>query len=681
MKRLLLSRSLGTQLSLLSLVLIVVVLGTITLLAGSYSRFAMRGAAQQEIEQQIGVVDRMLELQYETLVSRAREYAGMFHGMLGSTGLLSVDPRSTKTAGDYGDAPLFRAGYQTLNNNPHFVDRFAEQTSGEASALVRDGKAFVRVSTSLTDDRGERAIGTLVDSEHPAYGAARNGDPYFGLATLSGRELMTGYLPVTDDSGNVAGLLEIGIDHTAELARLRETIAGIRFGKTGAAFAIARSGDNAIRIHRNHDYEERPIGETPLAPAPSLLQRWLAGNGGLGTFTLKGTSRVVAYEPVDGWNWTLIAQAPLAELEAAGWRLTKILMMVCLAGALIWIAGVFVGVRTLLRPLRELGEQVRRFGDGDLTVDFARHRTGDAHDRNEIQRLRTDLAAASEGFRSVIAGIVDSARNVLSAASELMAAADKATAHAERQRADADQVAAAMTEMAQSVQEVAKHAGEASDAAASADQRAREGETMVRETSDAVERFVSDVGYAADAITQVEQASASIEDVIALINGISEQTKLLALNAAVESARAGQQGHGFSVVAEEVRALAQRTQSATNEVRERIDELQANTRSGVESIAHGRDAGSTTAGQSREAAKTLADITSAFSEIRARSADIAAAAEEQSRVAEEINRNAVHIRDISQETATDVRSSSELGRRLERMATALNRQIERFRIE
>jgi len=675
------SRSLGAQITLLALLLIAAIFGVVTVAGGLYGRSAMRSKSQTELRRQAAVASRMLEFYYRSLENQATDYGKIFSDGMKSVGVVSVDRANHKAVGPFKKAPVVRAGYQTLDNNPFFVDRFAKQTGGQASVLVRMDDQLVRITTSLKDADGKRANGTVLDPDLPAYRSLMAGKPYVGLTRLFGESYMTHYEPIMDDSGKVDAVLAVAVDYSAQFAQLRKTVSGLTFGRTGSAFAIRRTGDHAVRIHRDSDVQGKPLARTPFMPPKDVLARWLGDKPGVATFTAAGKQRLVAFQPVAGWNWTLVAGGPLNEFEAAGNRFAGLLSVICVAGGLALLLALFFGVRLLLRPLRTLRERVGRLGEGDLTVRFAEEGERDARSRNEIVELQGDLEMTTEKFRDLIRRILGSAGQVADSAGNLLEVTRQSSTGAEAQQEETDQVATAMTQMSQTVQEVARNAADASTAASEADAQANDGRSLVEQTEAAIEAFVSEIQAASESIEDVRNESERIGSVIELINGISEQTNLLALNAAIEAARAGEQGRGFAVVADEVRSLAGRTQSATEEVKSVIESLQSRTEDAVGRMTRGRTAGDETAERSRKAAEALASITEAFSRITALTTEIATAAEEQTQVAENINESTVRIRDLSRETAGYTQRATEAGRDLEETANTLNRQVRTFRVE
>ncbi len=305
-----------------------------------------------------------------------------------------------------------------------------------------------------------------------------------------------------------------------------------------------------------------------------------------------------------------------------------------------------VGVKAILRPLAQLDQRARAIADNPLSQAIYTGR------EDECGQIEFALHMLEAQVGAVVGRIGDASLRLSGHAAQLVEQLGSSHTSSLGQQTQTDQVAAAIHQMAASVAEVANHAVEASKAADQAGNETREGHLRVDESRDAVLRLSQELARATEVIHQLESHSGEISGVLEVIRTIAEQTNLLALNAAIEAARAGEQGRGFAVVADEVRGLAQRTQQSTNEIQRMISTLQGGARDAVQAMAQSSEHVDASVEQAQRAAAALDGISQRVGQITAMSQQIAAAVEEQSAVSEDINRNIVGIRNAGEATVS-----------------------------
>ena len=266
------------------------------------------------------------------------------------------------------------------------------------------------------------------------------------------------------------------------------------------------------------------------------------------------------------------------------------------------------------------------------------------------------------------------------AANELSATSEETNEQVRRQKAETDQVATAMNEMTATVQEVARNAADAAAAAQTSDQDAAAGRDVVQKTVATINNLSSQVDSAADVVGRLSQDAEEISKVLDVIGGIADQTNLLALNAAIEAARAGEQGRGFAVVADEVRTLASRTQDSTHEIQQMIERVQGGTREAVQAMEDGRGRVHESVEQVNLAGESLNAIKQSISHISDMNTQIASAAEEQSTVAEEINRNIVNITGVLEETSSGSDQIRHAAEELSKLASEQQLRVGHFKV-
>ncbi|AZD27560.1 Methyl-accepting chemotaxis sensor/transducer protein [Pseudomonas chlororaphis] len=349
-------------------------------------------------------------------------------------------------------------------------------------------------------------------------------------------------------------------------------------------------------------------------------------------------------------------------------------MISTLLALLVGILAAVIITRQITRPLRETMTVVERIASGDLTQDVRVTR------RDELGVLQQGIGRMGTTLRELITGIRDGVTQIASAAEELSAVTEETSAGVNSQKVETDQVATAMHEMTATVQEVARNAEEASQAAAAADGEAREGDKVVAEAIAQIERLASEVVRSTDAMSVLQQESQKIGSVMDVIKAVAEQTNLLALNAAIEAARAGEAGRGFAVVADEVRALAQRTQKSTEEIEGLVAGLQNGTQQVANVMNNSRSLTDSSVDLTRKAGASLENITRTVSNIQSMNQQIAAAAEQQSAVAEEISRSIINVRDVSEQTAAASDETAASSVELARLGNQLQMMVSHFRV-
>lgn len=322
----------------------------------------------------------------------------------------------------------------------------------------------------------------------------------------------------------------------------------------------------------------------------------------------------------------------------------------------------------------KLEQASTRLADGDLSA-----RT---HDRSsdELGRISNAFDRMAERFQQTINQVAGSSSQLAAAAEETSAISVQTGTGVRQQQHEIEQVATAMHEMTTTVQDVARNASSAAESSRQAEQEAQQGRQLATRTIDAIQSLAEEVERAAQVIQRLEQESDSISSVLTVIQGIAEQTNLLALNAAIEAARAGEQGRGFAVVADEVRALASRTQQSTSEIQNMITRLQDGTGEAVSVMQVSREKARQGVDAVGLAGDRLLAITDAVTHISDINAQIASAAEEQSSVAEEINRNITNVSDIGRQTSTASEQSAVTSQELARLAADLQELISHFKV-
>nr|BFD45200.1 methyl-accepting chemotaxis protein [Pseudomonas sp. FFPRI_1] len=619
-----------------------------------------------------------LDTREEHLASEARLLADQlntFHGSLReSTQRLSglFENRFSSGLSLHPGQPVTVAGVQTpglhlgdvvLNNNFAEVDQFKQMTAGVATLFVRSGDDFVRVSTSLSKQDGSRAIGTLLDHAHPAYQKLMAGQGYVGRALLFERFYMTQYTPVLDRSGKVIAVLFVGFDYTdaqnAQFANLKR-------------FRIGQSGSLAL-LDEQHQWLVPPAGVQGLDAAAKVITV-AAGEPGKGRFwSDQGEDLYSLAVPFEGGPWSVVASMPKAEIRAVTWSvgirlvIGSLLAMLLAVGATVWL------LRSKLAPLSDLVRQAQALGGGDLSARL------DVSSQDEIGQLARSFNQMGEALSTMVEHIRRSAAEVNGRAQALSGLSSGAYEGMEQQSGEITSMAGAVEEFSATSLNIADNMGSTQRLAQENAQQTHIGRESMAQASSSLEQIAGALDSTATVINTLGQRSQEIGGIVGVITAIAEQTNLLALNAAIEAARAGEQGRGFAVVADEVRNLASRTREATDEISQMITSIQQETGHAIQTMEQGNRLMQEGLSRNADVASALALIDEQSRSAGEQFAAITTATQEQSSTATVLSSNLQSIAQANSEQREVVSNLAVTARELEALAADLRQEVDRFR--
>ncbi|BFL82473.1 methyl-accepting chemotaxis protein [Shewanella baltica] len=363
------------------------------------------------------------------------------------------------------------------------------------------------------------------------------------------------------------------------------------------------------------------------------------------------------------------------ELTAQAYEESKLLNSVVIIASL--IAAFVVATlltRSIVQPMKEAVDISVTVASGDLTQKIS------ADGEDETSQLMQALAKMQQNLRDTLSHIANSSNQLASAAEELNSVTEDASRGIQQQNDEIQQAATAITEMSSAVDEVANTAALASEASEETARNTELGKKQVDQTVAAIIDMNQDVTQSSQIVQTLAMQAIDIGKVLDVIRAIAEQTNLLALNAAIEAARAGDTGRGFAVVADEVRALAHRTQSSTREIEDMINKIQHGTETAVLSMQHSGQKAEQALAVARLAGDALNTINTQISTMNNSNMVIASAAEEQAKVAREVDKNIVNISDLASQSAAGAQQTSASAHELSRLAVELNNLLTRFKV-
>jgi methyl-accepting chemotaxis protein-2 (aspartate sensor receptor) len=646
------SWSVGSKITAFTFALVSLILAALVTTTAWTTSSLLHDRAMVNVQAELRSVMATVEMFDKAVSSEAVSFGKIFAA--GLPGEFSIDTVNTVDVGGK-QVPTLKNGDKPLNLDFAAPDRFTKETGGNATIFVASGEDFVRITTSVRKENGDRAVGTVLDHASPAYALLKAGKPYVGLVTLFGKQTITDYEPVRDASGKVIAVLYVGIDISADLAVLKDRIKSMKVGDTGYFYVLsAAPGKNygELIVHPNKQ------GENILTSRDSngreFVREMLETKEGLTAYPwqnpedAKPRMRIAAYTLFKDWNWLIAGGTYEDEIvrEADSLR-NRAILAGLLALAIFAVILQAVMKRTVTRPLTAARDAAVRMAEGDLTV------TLDAKGKDEIGRLAAAMNQIGKGLSSVVGQVRSGAEQILNASSEISSGNLDLSARTEQQAATLAVTANSMQDLTETVRRNAGDAQQANQLAVNTSMVAKEGGRMV--------------GQVIERMEAIKASSGRINDIIGVIDGIAFQTNILALNAAVEAARAGEQGRGFAVVASEVRNLAQRSAAAAKEIKSLIQASGAEVDAGSQLV---QDAGS-----------TMADVLSSAEQVTGIMGRISAASLEQTGGIENVNRSIGEMDQVTQHNAALVEEASAAAQAMQEQAEQLARAVRLFKLD
>ncbi len=645
--------SIAARVSLVSLLCIVLILSALTFYVASVSKKALLALQVKALDVQTKMVSDMINVYGQSLNRPTLNLLGVFRATLPA----GYTTGSKKIRTGEVDLPVLLVGDEELNNDTYLVDRFQTLTSAIGTVFVKSDDDFFRVSTSLTDAKNQRAVGTVLKRDNPAYAALLRSEGYVGPVTLFGKSYMSAYEPIRDDKQQIIGALFVGMDFDKEMRALKQKIASIKFGETGYFIVVdATPGANYGKILIHPTLEGKNGLGTRDADGNFLIKELLEQKSGTRRYfwidkeigETVPREKLGAFATDENWHWLIFGSSYLEEFTHDARLLAKSLAFATLLSGLL-LAGLlyYLLSRQIGAPLNRAVRIAEGVAAGNLTqkIEVVRN--------DETGKLLGSLQTMSDNLARIARTVHERARTIGEAARQISMGNLDISQRTEEQASTLEETAAGVESVNATARENAKTAEQVS-------KLANHAVATATDNAAAMTRL-------GEVMKAMHASSKQISEIVGVIDGLAFQTNILALNAAVEAARAGEQGRGFAVVASEVRSLAQRSSQSAKDIRAIIAQSTASMESGTRLAEE-------VAKSSEQTQKSIQVVTQLMSQITDGSRD-------QSNSIEQINQAMGQLDDVTQQNAALVEEATAATQSLEEQSYHLLEAVKLFKID
>ncbi|MBV8621371.1 MAG: Cache 3/Cache 2 fusion domain-containing protein [Curvibacter sp.] len=612
---------------------------------------ATEDRATQDVHEKTELLSQLLKAADDDLRTRTSTLGKAFHDRLAAQVSVGAD---TQDLGGRAVPVLLWQG-RRLNQDNSLVDEISQVSQSTATVFARAGDDFVRISTTVKNEQGERALGTVLDHGSPAYAAVLGGQPYVGLVTLFGRRYMARYDPL-QAGGQVIGLSFVAIDFSDYLEIIKKGVRALKIGETGYFYVLdAHPGPDYGNLVIHPAKEGKNMLDSKDADGHNFVRAMLEQKQGVMRYPwintelgeTRGRDKVVSFSYFKEWDWVIVGGTYADEFSAEVVRLRNLyaalgVVIVLGLSGLGWV----MFRRLVVVPLEAVCCAAERVAQGDLTVRL------DSERHDEVGRLQIAMNGIGTGLSGVVHSARDNSQSVATASAQIAQGNQDLSSRTESQASALQQTAASMEQLGSTVRQNADHARNASELALSASEVAVRGGSVVSEV--------------VETMHGINESSRRIADIIGVIDGIAFQTNILALNAAVEAARAGEQGRGFAVVAGEVRSLAQRSAEAAREIKSLIGVS-------VERVERGRDLVD-------QAGQTMQQVVQSIRRVSEVVGEISSASREQSAGVAQVGEAVTQMDQVTQQNAALVEEMAAAASSLSNQADELVRSVSWFKL-
>ncbi|MBL8472401.1 MAG: methyl-accepting chemotaxis protein [Rhodocyclaceae bacterium] len=591
--------------------------------------------------------------------------------------------RENRASSGSASAPLLRNQGKTANNDFSHVDHFTATTGVTATVFVRDGEDFVRIATSVKNEKGERAVGTRLARDHPGYARLLAGESYTGPAVLFGRDFVTRYDPLKTASGEVIGILYVGLEVSQQLAALKDSLRKMAVGETGYVFIVDGAAQNGGTLLLHPSLEGKSMADMRSPDGVHIFQEMQSRRSGRLEYTWQNPdqtfpqAKLLAFAEYAPRHWLIAASGYKDEFlrtsqnALATMAIAAVVLVLAISSVLWALTRSIVG-----KPLAELEHSLTELsrGHGNLTYRIP------VKGEDEIGRVAARFNDFLERLQAMIRATAAAVGSVSESSRKLATSAQTVSQASHAQSDAASGTAGAVEQLAASIASVADAADAARREAEHSLEAAAKGNHELARVVGELQHVHGEVDMIAHSVSAFVDSVSTITAMTQQVKEIADQTNLLALNAAIEAARAGESGRGFAVVADEVRKLAEKSTTAAGEI-DRVTSTLTERSSQVDAaIGKGR---ASLDGGLADLRQVAAGMDTAGKLVRSAAGGIGGISDsvrEQTATTQDIARHVERFARMAQDNRATVDETNTLANRLQGLAGELNEHVGRFTV-
>ncbi len=668
------NKSVGVQLLTVMTLCLMIAFATIAVLVYRNASQVLLNDTLKEQQQKIEAMGKTIAGQYDAYLETARILESTFrNGYL--DGLYVEDNEVMYSGHEVRDITILG---ESMLSDVRKPDSFTRDTGAVATLFAPTGDSWIRISTSLRNSEGKREIGTILDKLHPAYANLMQGKPYYSVTTLYGKEYIAYYSPIVSDEGKTQAITFIGLPVENATQSIFSSLKSVSWGDTGYTIVVDDHPDNLghYLLHPIFKETDPSIIDVSDYNGNKPFGEIFKHSNGVIKFPYKYNNTVgekyLVYTEVPGWGWKLLGGTFIHEVTKESESLLQLIVIISVVVGALTLAIIVFFIRRTTKPLSQLTGYMERLGDGEVSLNIEQ---GSDSSRNEIVRLSNSVGNMAQRLNHLVGDIRTTSEQVDHQSESVLNDAQNNLDQAKSQQQQAELVITAIEEMATSAKSVAQQVEAIAENVRQADSNTQNGLQVVEEVCIDVAQLNDQLDQSAKAIERVNEDSNSIQSVTKMIDDIAEQTNLLALNAAIEAARAGEQGRGFAVVADEVRTLAHRTQVSVKDVVEIIEKLKNSTHNAVTLMHQSQQNANQVLDKAQEAGTALESVAEQVRDISTQSEAIATTAEQQAQVSQEVASSASEISTLINVSRATSAKTSESADQLSNLSKHLKEQV------